>query len=227
MKRKDLFRRIIIILFILAFFLTVYLLIGRPMLKFVGDTDKLKTYIESKGIRGIMIFCCLVAVQTASSCIPGTPFYMGAGYALGGLKGAILCDAGATLGNTFAFLMGRKFGRKLLENLFSEKQIQSVDQYVKKGNPRLIHVMFMLLPLPKDIYSWFGYYSEENVLTWIIITFVMRFPNIFLYSLGGNKIQQQQYGVLIIGTAAAVLFYVVIFFRMKKLRDRKDINDNK
>lgn len=226
MKRKDLLRRVLIIIFIAAFFLVVYLTIGRPMLRFVGDSDRLKAYIESKGIKGIIIFTCLVAVQTASSCIPGTPFYMGAGYALGGLKGAIICDIGATIGNTFAFLMGRLFGRKLLENLFSQKQIESVDQYVHKGNPRLIHVMFMLLPLPKDIYSWFGYYSEENVLTWILITFVMRFPNIFLYSFGGNQIQQQQYGVLIIGTTLAVLFYVFIFFKMKKIRKSRDSKED-
>ncbi|WP_155831911.1 TVP38/TMEM64 family protein [Butyrivibrio sp. WCD2001] len=218
MKRKDLVRRILIITFIVLFLLAVYFFVGRPMIDFVGNPDELKQYIESKGIKGLLVFCFLVMIQTMSTCIPGTPFYMGAGYVLGGFKGALLCDAAATAGNTIAFLIGRKFGRKLLENLFSEKKIESVEKYIKKGNPKLIHIMFMLLPLPKDTYAWFGYYSEESVFLWIPLTFIARFTHIFIYSFGGNKIQEKQYGVLILGVTIAVIVYAVIFIKLHKAR---------
>ncbi len=218
MKKKDLIRKLFIVIFIAAFLIAVYFFIGKPMLKFVGDPDELKAYIESRGAMGLLVFCLLVTVQTISTCIPGTPFYMGAGYVLGGFYGALICDLAATIGNTVAFLLGRKFGRKLLENLFPEKKIESVEQYIKKGSPKLIHIMFMFLPLPKDTYAWFGYYSGEKVMMWMVITFIARFPHIFLYSYGGNKIQEQQYGVLILGAIIAVLVYVVILLRIKKLR---------
>ncbi len=223
MKKKTI-KRILILVGLALFFGVLYYAVGLPMLAFVEDPDSLHSYIESRGIRGLISYCGLIVIQTMSSCIPGTPFYMAAGYVLGGLKGALLCDVSASLGNTFAFLLGKKFGKSLLENLFSEKQMDRIGGYINEGKPKMIHVMFMLLPLPKDAYAWFGYTSKEPVWQWFAITFLCRFPNIFLYSFSGKKIGEKQYGIFIVGAAVAVLFYVVglIYLRRKKLANKQE-----
>ncbi len=218
---KKLIRRVVIISFIALFLLSVYFLIGRPMLKFVGDKESLNQYLSSQGLLGYIIFASFVAVQTLSNCIPGTPFYLAAGYCFGGVKGALLCDVGATVGNTLAFILGRKFGRKLLDNLFTEKQIQSVNDFVDRGNPKIIHMLFMLLPLPKDTYAWFGYYSKENLITWIILTFIFRFPHIFVYTFSGSQLEAHNYVVMIAAIIFAIILYAGVAVYLKKTKNKR------
>ncbi len=213
---KKYLRPALMIAFIAAFLAAVYFFIGRPMIGLVGDPQALSEYLDSYGPKGFIIFACLVAVQTLSTCIPGTPFYLASGYIIGGVKAALLCDLAATIGNTIAFVLGSKFGDRLLKFMFSEEKIESINAYIKKGNPKLIHIMFMLLPLPKDTYAWFGYYSEENLITFMIITFIARFPHIFLYTFGGAMLVEKQYGILIIGAVFAILLYAGLTLYLKK-----------
>jgi uncharacterized membrane protein YdjX (TVP38/TMEM64 family) len=215
---KRTIRKLCLAAFIIAFLAAVYFLIGRPMLAFVGDQEALNAYIDERGIVGWLIFIGLIVVQTISTTIPGTPFYLAAGFILGGVKGALVCDLGATIGNTIAFLLGKKFGRTLLDQLFSEERLKSVEEMVGKHNPILIHVAMMLLPLPKDTYAWLGYSSKENLLQWIPITFICRFPHIFVYTFGGAMLLQKNYTVLIIGATFAVLLYAGIMLYIRKTR---------
>ena len=211
MKKKAL-----LIITIIIFVAAVYLLIGRPMLKFVGNEAQLKSYLDEKGAVGYLVFMLFVVIQTMSTCIPGTPFYLASGYVLGGVKAALLCDAAATIGNTAAFLIGRKYGRSFLNKLFSEKSIKRVEEYMALGNPKLVHVIFMLLPLPKDTYAWFGFYSNENLITWILITYLARFPHIFVYTFGGNQLGNHNYAILAVAAAFAVLLYAAIMLWLRK-----------
>ena len=156
--------KVLPILVLIAFLVCIYLFIGRPMVEFVSDVESFQSYIDGKGVAGILIFGLLILFQTITTCIPGLPFYLAAGYVWGGVKGALICDLFATLANTVAFLIGKKFGRNFLLQIFPEDKLEYVEGFIKKGNPKFIHAMFMFLPLPKDTYAWLGYYSEENVL---------------------------------------------------------------
>ncbi len=219
--KKHIIRTVITIFIITLFFLAVYFFIGRPMIAFVGDKEAFAEYIETKGMRGICVFGIFVFFQTLSSCIPGLPFYLASGAVIGGLEAALICDFFATLGNTAAFLLGRKFGRNFLCFLFTEEKLKQVEELALDRNPVLVHIMFMVLPLPKDTYSWIGYYSKENVLTWMLITFIGRFPQIFLYTYGAEKVLENQYGYIIGGGIFATLVYLVLALRIKKRRKEK------
>ncbi len=220
--KKGVLRTVLTLLLVAAFMAALYFLVGRPMIKLVGDPEKLDQFVKSKGALGLIIFGLFVFVQTMSTCIPGLPFYLASGYLLGGFKGALLCDAFATLGNTAAFLLGKKFGRSFLCYLFPEDKLRHVEEIVEKGNPKLIHVLFMLFPLPKDTYAWLGYYSEESVIMWIIITFIARFPHIFIYTYGGEKLLSNQYGILIAGGVFAVVLYAVVLVILKKMKKKSN-----
>ena len=219
--KKGVLRTVLTLLLIAAFMAALYFLVGKPMIKFVGNPDELDVFVKEKGLLGFIIFGLFVFVQTMSTCIPGLPFYLASGYLLGGFKGALLCDLFATLGNTAAFLLGRKFGRSFLCYLFPEDKLSKVEEIIDKGNPKLIHILFMLFPLPKDTYAWLGYYSEETLPVWIIITFIARFPHIFLYTFGGEKLMSNQYGILIGGGVFAVILYAVMILVLKKLKKQR------
>lgn len=214
--KKSVLRTVLTLMLLAGFLVAVYFLIGKPMLKLVGSPKELDEFVRNKGIIGFLEFGGLIFVQTLSTCIPGLPFYLGAGYLLGGFRGALICDFFATLGNTAAFLIGRKFGRSFLCYLFPEDKLKKVEELIEEGHPTVIHILFMLLPLPKDTYAWLGYYSEESLLKWMIITFIARFPHIFLYTYGGEKLMSNQYGLLLVGGIVAVLVYILALHYIKK-----------
>lgn len=215
MKKENL-KKIYIVVFIIAFLVAVYFNIGRPMLSFVNDHDALQAYISQKGLLGWLIFGALIVIQTLSTCIPGTPFYLAAGFVVGGIKGALICDISATIGNTIAFLLGKRFSKNLLYSIFPSDKLDKIEKQIASKNPVLIHAMFMLLPLPKDTYAWLGYYSKESVFMWIPITFICRFPHIFIYAFGGAMLLERNYGVIIAGATFAVLVYLVLMIKLKK-----------
>lgn len=215
MSRKNI-RRIAIVLFIAVFLIVMYFCIGQPMVAFVQDHESFQEYMASRGVCGWVLFILLVAIQNFSTCIPGAPFNIAAGLALGAFKGALICDLGATIGNSAAFLLGRKFGPGLIYSIFPKEKVKKVEDQIIGKNPVLIHVLFMLLPLPKDTYAWLGYYSKENLPTWILITFICRFPHIFVYTLGGAMIMEKNYAVIIGGATFAVLVYIVVFVYLRK-----------
>jgi uncharacterized membrane protein YdjX (TVP38/TMEM64 family) len=221
-NKKYIIRTVITISLITIFFIAVYFFIGRPMIEFVGNREAFQAYIEEKGVRGIIVFGMFVFFQTLSSCILGLPFYLASGAVLGGLEAALICDAFATLGNTVAFLLGRKFGRDFLCFLFPEEKLVQVEELILDRNPVLVHIMFMFFPLPKDTYAWLGFYSKEKVLTWMTITFIARFSQIFLYTYGAEKVLENQYGYIIGGGIFATLVYLVLVLHIKKRRKERD-----
>ncbi len=214
--KRNVLRTIISLALIGTFLVLVYFIIGRPMVEYLGDSQKLQAYVDEKGAEAFLIFGLFITIQTLSTCIPGLPFYLAAGYVLGGVKGALLCDLFATIGNTIAFLIGRQFGRKFLCFLFPEDKLVKIEDMIGKGNPILIHIMFMLLPLPKDTYAWLGYYSKEKLAMWFIITFIARFPHIFIYTFGGEMMVSNQYGIIIAGAVIAIIVYVFVVIFLKK-----------
>ena len=213
---KTTIKRIAFALFLIIFLIAVYFFIGQPILTFVNDTDSLKEFIASRGVWGWTVFCFLIIVQTMSTCIPGTPFYLAAGFILGGLKGALICDLGATIGNSIAFIIGRRLGSKPLYFMFSEERIKKIEDRIIAKNPVFIHFLFMLLPLPKDTYAWIGFYSKESLPVWIILTYVFRFPHIFVYTFGGELLMEKNYAILIAGAAFAILVYLGLMLHLKK-----------
>ncbi len=213
---KTSLKRIAVVIFFVTFLAAVFFCIGKPILAFVSDQASFQAYIDSRGVWGWIMFCCLVVIQTMSTCIPGTPFYLAAGLVLGAVKGALLCDLAATIGNTISFILGRKYGSKLLYFLFSEEKMRKVEDRIDSWNPILIHILFMLLPLPKDTYAWLGYYSKENLPTWIILTYICRFPHIFIYTFGGAMILEKNYTALAVGATIAVLVYVLLMVYLKR-----------
>ncbi len=224
--KRGVLRTILTLALIGLFFLLLYLIVGRPMITFLGDADNLQAYIDEKGILAYLVFGLFVTIQTLSTCIPGLPFYLAAGYVWGGVKGALLCDLFATIGNTIAFVIGKKHGRNFLCFLFPEDKLIKVEELIDQGNPILFHILFMLFPLPKDTYAWLGYYSGENIATWLIITFVTRFPHIFLYTFGGEMLVSNQYGVLVVGAAIAVVVYLIVAIYLKRMQQQEGSHEH-
>ena len=92
----------VVILIVLAMSVVV-VYVGRPMVTMVSDPDRVKAYIESRGIVGVLVFMGMNYLQVIAAVIPGGPFQIAAGYAFGVLKGSLICDIAMTLGSVTVF----------------------------------------------------------------------------------------------------------------------------
>ncbi|WP_034442076.1 hypothetical protein [Butyrivibrio sp. AE2032] len=120
-SQKNNKRRILIVCFVAFFLLGIYFLIGKPMIAFVDDADGFQEYVKSRGIFGLLVFGFFVFLQTLSNCIPGLPFYLAAGAAFGGIKGAIICDIFATMAKHNCIPLGKEIWKRFFASAFSQK----------------------------------------------------------------------------------------------------------
>jgi uncharacterized membrane protein YdjX (TVP38/TMEM64 family) len=54
------------------------------------------------------------------------------------------------------------------------------------------------------------------VIQWILITFVARFPHIFIYTFGAEKMLENQYSYIAAGAIIAVVVYLAVAMLIKK-----------
>ena len=78
--KRNVLRTIISLALIGIFLVLVYLIIGRPMVEYLGDSQKLQAFVDEKGAEAFLIFGLFITIQTLSTCIPGLSFYLAAGY---------------------------------------------------------------------------------------------------------------------------------------------------
>ncbi len=77
--------------------LALYFFIGRPMIRFVGDTGRFRAWIDSHGIYGRLAFLGMMCLQIIVAFIPGEPLEIAAGYAFGAAEGLLLCLLGSII----------------------------------------------------------------------------------------------------------------------------------
>lgn len=96
--------------------------VGRPMIRFVSEPEKFRLWVDEHGIWGRLAFIGMVIFQIIVAIIPGEPLEIGAGYAFGAVEGTILCLIGAVLGGAIVVLLVRRYGIKLVEVFFPQRE---------------------------------------------------------------------------------------------------------
>ncbi len=201
--------------FILAviFIIVISYFIGKPMVRFASDPAMFRTWVDEKGFLGVLAFMGMVIFQVLLAIIPGGPFEVCAGYAFGVWKGALLCDLATTIGSVIVFLFVRRFGMDFAELFVSREKIESV-RFLKstKKSESIIFLLFLIPGTPKDLLSYLVGLTDMKLSHWIFVTFVGRFPAIFLSALGGGAVGTKRYDIAIAATVIIILLYIVGLF---------------
>lgn len=212
-------KRIIGIVIITALFAVVILIsyqICRPMLEMAETPEKFREYIADKGFVGILMFMAAIILQVIAAVIPGGPFEIAAGYAFGTFKGALIADIAMTIGSLIVFLFVRRFGMRFIELFFPKEKVESLSFLKTDKKKDLIVFIFFLIPgTPKDLLSYAVGLTDMKLLTWIFITFVGRFPAIFISAVGGSAAGEKKYGMfaLFIGLTAVLCVAGGLFYK--------------
>ena len=101
--------------------------VGVPMIRLAREPEAFRLWVEQFGVLGELIFVLMVFIQVLVALIPGEPVELAAGYAFGFWEGTLLSMIGIVLGSAVIFLLVRKFGVKLVEVFFANKEIKQLN----------------------------------------------------------------------------------------------------
>ncbi len=171
----------------------VFYYAGRPLIRFVSEPERFRTWVEGHGFWGCAAFVGMVVLQILVAVIPGEPLEIAAGYAFGFWKGTLLCLTGMTIGGILVFWFVRKCGIKAVEIFFPREKIDSFRFLQNKRRVTLFVVLAFLLPgTPKDILSYIAGLTPVRFSHWLLITSLCRIPSVVTSTIGGNALGSGQ-----------------------------------
>ena len=189
--------------------------IGRPMIKLIKQPEQFRSWVDSHGFFGNLIFVGMMILQVIIALIPGEPLEIGAGYAFGAIEGTLLCLIGTLLGSALVFLLVRHFGVKLVEVFFSIDKVRNLKILKNKKRLNLLVFLAFFLPgTPKDLLTYAVGLTEMPLKAFLILTTLARIPSVVTSTVFGNAVNEQNYlfagivlGATLILSIAGLLIY--------------------
>lgn len=182
--------------------------------QFFTSKERLLQFIESLGTWDETGFVFLEAMQVIVPAIPGTFLNVLGGYFYGTVAGVILSTIGTTIGAYIAFLLSRRFGRRIIGKFFNKLTTTRLAIILNKKGRSTIFLLFLIPGFPKDYlcYSLGHLYTIE----FLAITIIGRFFGTVLETLGGNYIRHAQYQKLFVLVVIGFsIVFLAMFFRKK------------
>ena len=160
--------------------------IGIPMIRLAEDPESFRILVDRSGIWGKLAFIAMVVIQVIVAFIPGEPLELAAGYAFGAVEGMVLSMGGILLGSWIVFHLVRRFGVRLVQVFFSEREIKSLQFLNDPRKTKVVAFLLMLIPgTPKDFLSYFAGLTKLTTAQWLAIVAIARIPSILTSTLTG------------------------------------------
>lgn len=188
------------------FCLLVMVFIGVPMVHLAEEPEVFRSWVDSFGFWGQLIFIGMVVLQVIVALIPGEPLELAAGYAFGAVEGTVLCMIGILIGSWVVFGAVRCFGPKLLEVFFRDREIRRLAFLRNSRKSGALALILMTIPgTPKDLLSYFAGLTPLTLKQWLGIVSVSRIPSLVSSTVSGAAAGNENYllaGVLLLVTLA-------------------------
>ena len=190
-KNKTLLR-ILIVAAIAALMIGGYFFM-EPIVDFVSEPERIRAWIQAKGIWGVLGFACMNMLQVCLALVPSGPFSLSAGYVFGPLKGTLLCVISCSIASAFVFLMVKHFGMKLVSIFVSQDQLALLEGYgeneeLSKKIERMLMLIFVVPGSPKDPLTYLAGITNIPLPLWVLVNLVGRIPGTGITALGGSAV---------------------------------------
>lgn len=206
LKRK---RALILIIGTIIFCVGLYILV-RPMLSMLNEPEKIKEYVESAGVPGIILLSLLNMLQVIVAFIPGGPFSFVAGYMWGPWIGTLFTISSTSFMSVIIFILVRKYGQRFVDLFVDEKDQKRFNKLLKSEKARvLLFAIYVVPSSPKDVLAYLAGLTNISLLDWIVINLIGRFPGSFFSALGGAGVESGNYVMLIAISIGAVIIYLI------------------
>lgn len=219
-QRKKQMVVIISALCLTLIFAVCYCLFGKKMLLFFKDTQKFKSWLDSFGAVGKIVFVLIRALQTVVKFIPAEPLEIGSGFTYGVFGGLFYCMLGTFIGSVAIIILTKFFGMKVVRLIVSDEKIKELD--FLKNETKLTATLFIiyLIPgTPKDVITYIMGITDYNMLKFLIITSIARIPSIITSTVCGATLEKQRYtlsAAVFILTAVGGIIGIAIYNKFQK-----------
>lgn len=232
LKQKKVLSVIVILLFV-GFCAAVTWFIGRPMIRFVEEPEKFRSWVDAHGILGKIWFIGMTAFQVIIAFVPGEPLEIGAGYAFGAVEGTLLCVIGITLGSMLTFLLVRRFGVRFAEIFFTIEKIKSLKFLQnEKRLGFIIFLIFFLPGTPKDLITYFIGLTDIKLSHYLLLVSIARLPSVITSTVGGSALGTTKYTLAIVVFSATLLLsglglLCYNFISRKRTKEDKNVRNQR
>src|SRR6266436_3669547 len=138
-------------------------------------------WVGQMGVAGVFIFIGVYAVATVLLA-PGAILTIGAGFAFGFWKGFVAVSAGATLGASLAFLVGRLIARDKVEAIAKRnKTFRNIDNAIGKQGAKLIFLLRLSPVIPFNLSNYFYGLTGVKFWSYVLASWIGMMPGTFLY----------------------------------------------
>lgn len=181
--------------------------IGVPMVRLAEQPEAFRTWVDSFGVWGKLVFVAMVFLQVLVALIPGEPIELMAGYTFGFWEGTLLALVGILLGSWVVFALVRRFGPKFAQVFFPEKELKRLAFLKDPKKSGVLALILMTIPgTPKDLLSYFAGLTPLKTHQWLGIVAVSRIPSLVTSTLSGSLAGEENY----ILSAAVFIFTILI-----------------
>jgi uncharacterized membrane protein YdjX (TVP38/TMEM64 family) len=138
------------------------------------DKESLQAYVASFGAWAPLAFFALQFLQVILSPIPGSVTTLVGGVLFGFFYGFLLSFTAVFLGSIGAFLLGKKFGRPLVERIAGKEVVEKYMETVSSRQRILLILMFVFPFFPDDILCLIAGLSALNLPSFMLIVILTR-----------------------------------------------------
>ncbi len=178
-----------VVLSVISAVTCVLSIVGYLLLKQFNDTNVLREWCAEHPVWGAACMIAICMIQVVIALIPGEVVEVAAGYVFGIWWGTLLCLVGMALGSVIAILLARRFGKGLVEALYSREKMESLPilNDPKKRNA-MTAILFLIPGTPKDLLTYLIGLTEMSIPLYLLITLVCRIPSVIMSTISGSAL---------------------------------------
>lgn len=236
-KKKMKLIRIILLIIAIAVFvgLIAYLF---PVMKNLSTHEgqmAFKERVDNSGIWGFLSLMGLQIAQIFLVVLPGEPLEILAGMCYGAVGGTIFLLFSFFITTAALFWLVRKFGKKLVYQVFPKEKIDRIEKSKIFQNPKnleyIFAICFAIVGPPKDFLVYVGALLPIKPWRFICIATFCRFPSIISSTIVGQYFSEGNWeiSILIYGITLLITFAILALVRIfdKEKITEKALNELK
>jgi uncharacterized membrane protein YdjX (TVP38/TMEM64 family) len=153
---------------------------GAPLIRFLADQERVRAWIEGFGVWGPLVLIGMIVVQTVLSISPVSLLAIAGAYVFGFWQGVLYAFIGLAIGSALCMILGRRFGRPLIDRLIDPKSMATFDRFTEKRGPIFFFIIFVMPWVPDDLACYAIGLSRLSLRLMIPLAAVGRMPSVIV-----------------------------------------------
>jgi uncharacterized membrane protein YdjX (TVP38/TMEM64 family) len=153
---------------------------GPPLINFLADQERVRAWIEGFGMWGPLVLIGMIIVQTVLSVSPVSLLAIAGAYVFGFWQGVLYAFIGLTIGSALCMILGRRFGRPLVDRLIDPQSMATFDRFTEKRGPIFFFIIFVLPWVPDDLACYAIGLSHLSLRLMIPLAAIGRMPSVIV-----------------------------------------------